>query len=96
MIVTAAYFSCKPDARGLFLGEMDLLVQATRQEAGCISFSLYESVEAKNRFLLLEEWRDSSALDEHKKLAHYARFNGLAQQMFSDKVVHNYPVEKSN
>ena len=60
----------------------DMLVQlrdASRAEAGCITFDVSRSLEDPNAFVLYEEWRDQAALDIHYKENHFQRFglNGI-------------------
>ena len=49
------------------------LVQKTRLENGCISYSLYESLDDPNVVTMLEEWESKEALDAHIKAEHFTR-----------------------
>lgn len=46
------------------------LVEATRQEEGCVSYDLYESQAAPGTFVTVEVWRDQEALDGHMQSPH--------------------------
>lgn len=48
------------DAKQAILGILD----ATREESGCLQFELHEDPVEKHLFLY-EEWTDASALEEH-------------------------------
>lgn len=50
------------------------VAQASRQEAGCINYALFEDTEDRNRFMVVEEWRDDAALQEHFRTPHIAKF----------------------
>ncbi|MFM2644133.1 putative quinol monooxygenase [Vibrio chagasii] len=50
------YAECKQNAEGI--------LTATREEAGCLRFELYEN-KAKDQLILVENWVDQAALDEH-------------------------------
>lgn len=47
---------------------------ASRQEAGCIGYRLYEDTEQENEFVFVEEWKDQTALERHFATAHIAAF----------------------
>ncbi|OED72285.1 hypothetical protein A143_16705 [Vibrio splendidus ZS-139] len=50
------YAECKQKAEGT--------LTATREEVGCLRFELYEN-KAKDQLVLVEDWVDQAALDEH-------------------------------
>ena len=47
---------------------------ASRREAGCISYRLYEDTEVENEFVFVEEWESDAALKEHFTTPHIADF----------------------
>ena len=47
---------------------------ASRLEAGCISYRLYEDTESENEFVFVEEWESDDALRRHFTTAHIAAF----------------------
>jgi quinol monooxygenase YgiN len=47
---------------------------ASRTEAGCISYRLYEDIELENEFVFVEEWESREALQQHFETAHVAAF----------------------
>jgi quinol monooxygenase YgiN len=48
------------------------LVPPTRDEAGCLSYSLYQSSADPTVFVTVESWREAADLDEHMKTPHIA------------------------
>ena len=46
------------------------LVEATREEEGCVSYDLFESQAAPGTFVTVEVWRDQEALDSHMQSPH--------------------------
>lgn len=40
-------------------------IEATRKEAGCLSYLLHRDVSHAGRFVFIEAWRDQAALDQH-------------------------------
>lgn len=41
------------------------MIEPTKKEAGCISYSVFCDIEDKNRFSLLQEWETREDLDHH-------------------------------
>ena len=48
------------------------LVEATRQEEGCLSYDLFESAAAPGVFVTVERWTSQEALDAHMRTPHVA------------------------
>lgn len=65
-IINATFF-IKEDKREDFLKDVLPLVEATRLEKGCLYYHLYESVENKNEFVMVENWEDQEAIDGHNQ-----------------------------
>jgi quinol monooxygenase YgiN len=47
---------------------------ASRKEAGCISYRVYEDTELANEFVFVEEWETSEALQRHFGTSHIREF----------------------
>lgn len=47
---------------------------ASRAEAGCISYRIYEDSESENDFVFVEEWESDEALQSHFATAHIREF----------------------
>ena len=54
-----------PESRYVFLEAVRGMLEPTRVEPGCMSFSLYQDVENENTFVLMEEWETKADLDNH-------------------------------
>lgn len=68
---------------------LSTLVEATRQEEGCVSYDLFESASAPGTFVTLERWADQAALDAHFSTPHVAAaFAGADGHLAGDVVVH--------
>ncbi|MFL2097233.1 putative quinol monooxygenase [Marinilactibacillus psychrotolerans] len=65
-MINASFF-IKEDKREEFLSVVNPLIQATREEEGCVQYNLYESVEEANAFMMVEIWEDQNAIDGHNK-----------------------------
>lgn len=47
------------------------LVQKTREEKGCISYSLFRDTKDNSILTMIEEWESQEALDAHMKTKHF-------------------------
>jgi quinol monooxygenase YgiN len=74
MIVVVGRVRADPAKRAELVKIGQALARASRQEAGCISYRLYEDTEVVNDFVFVEEWRDDEALQQHFATAHIAEF----------------------
>jgi quinol monooxygenase YgiN len=52
---------------------------ASRGEAGCLNYALYEDSESENDFVFVEEWENEEALQRHFGTPHIAEFMGAIQ-----------------
>ncbi|MDH4280009.1 MAG: antibiotic biosynthesis monooxygenase [Acidimicrobiia bacterium] len=51
---------------------LETLVDASRQEEGCISYDVYESASAPGMFVTVERWTGQDAMDAHMSTPHVA------------------------
>ena len=65
MIVSSTKISVKPENRKEFLQTLNSLMAKTRHGKGCLSYNLYQDVENKNDFVIVEEWETEADLDSH-------------------------------
>jgi len=49
------------------------LVEKTRKEDGCISYSLFKDIKDNSIMTMIEEWESKEALDKHMKTEHFTR-----------------------
>lgn len=49
----------------------DALVEATRQEEGCLSYELFDG--ENDSFLFYEHWASKAALDTHSRSEHFLK-----------------------
>ena len=55
----------RPERRSDLLETMRGMLEPARVERGCLSYRLYEDVENRNAFVLLEEWATQEDLERH-------------------------------
>lgn len=75
-IVVTGPITIDPVDRDKAVELMRPMVEASRAEAGCISYGFYEDPLAEGVFRVTEEWESEEALDAHFNEPHMAAFLG--------------------
>ena len=79
----------KKDSIPAFKGYASEIIEKTRQEKGCLFYSLFEDVACPGEFLFYEEYRDQAAVDQHMRSAYLQAFLKNAAEMQSkDPILH--------
>ena len=78
-IISAKVF-IKADKVDNFLTATKNVIEKSRAEEGCISYSLYQDPQDKTVFLFFEEWKNQEAVEFHFSTEHFKKFN----EMLSD------------
>ena len=68
-----AKFRPKPDRLGEFLGLLEEVQAASREDEGCEHYGYYREISDDLRFVAVEEWRDMAALEAHLATPHVAK-----------------------
>ena len=76
MIVVTGRVQIPEERRARFLEVARRMCAASRGDAGCIGYRVYEDAEQPGRFVFVEEWRDDEALQAHFGQPHTGRFMG--------------------
>jgi quinol monooxygenase YgiN len=83
MIVVVGRVRTDGDKRAELLRVSHKVAAASRAEAGCLAYRIYEDTQAENDFVFVEEWEDEAALRRHFATPHIAEF----MQAFAATVV---------
>ena len=65
MILATLKMIVQPERRSDLLETMRGMLEPARVERGCMGYRLYEDVENRNAFLLVEEWATQEDLERH-------------------------------
>ncbi len=80
MIVVVGRVQTNADKRADLIRIGQAVAQASRAEAGCISYRVCEDTEVENDFVFVEEWESSEALQRHFATSHIAEFMGAIRE----------------
>jgi len=95
MVVVLARLFVKPERQADFVARAQEVIAATREEKGCVSYTLYKSTEDPLEFIYVEEWESRADLDAHAKSAHLVAFKkDRADMMAKDSIVKTHEVVK--
>ena len=74
MLVIAGHIRLDPAKREAAVAAARAVTEATRREAGCISYGFSADLSDPGLFYVFEEWESQAALDAHFKTPHMADF----------------------
>jgi quinol monooxygenase YgiN len=66
------------------------LVEKTRTEEGCISYSLFRDIEDDSILTMIEEWESKDALDKHFKTEHFTKLVPMIGKLRKSSEVNIY------
>ncbi len=64
-ILVTLRMTARPEGRSGLLKTMRGMLEPVRVERGCLGYRLYEDVEDRNTFVLVEEWKTQKDLEAH-------------------------------
>ena len=79
MLIIHANLQVKPDQEQAFLDASKLLIEASRAEAGNLSYDLKKSTDQDQHYTMVETWQDAASIEAHNTSAHFTSFVGQAQ-----------------
>ena len=81
-IISAQVF-IKPEHVDAFLAFTKDLIELSRAEEGCISYTLYQDPNDRTTFLFFEEWKNQAAVDFHFSTEHFINFGAKLEEFAS-------------
>jgi quinol monooxygenase YgiN len=73
MIKIVAKSVLKDGQKEAYLKLVKELIEKSRQEAGCISYSLFQDINDDSVVTFIEEWKDQEAINLHNNSEHFKR-----------------------
>jgi quinol monooxygenase YgiN len=74
MVVAIGRVRTDPERRTELIRIGQRVAAASREEAGCIDYRIYQDTGDENEFVFVEEWRSEDALQQHFGTSHVAEF----------------------
>ena len=83
MVVVSVRVQVKASSRDTFLEMARVMVECSREEKGCIRYSVYADPFDSGGFVYLEEWESHEALKAHTRTAHYESYIAQLPQVLT-------------
>lgn len=77
-LVIVALVQAKPGHEKALVQAQSELVQVVREQPGCISYELHETVDQPGRVVFFERWLDRTSWERHMRGAHMDAFRASA------------------
>jgi len=79
MLIVSGTITFDSAHQGRMIEAAQKVAEATRSEAGCISYEFFADLTRSGRFHLFEEWENEAALLTHFETEHLAAFYDVMQ-----------------
>jgi len=86
MIRLNVFISVEAVNRAKVLDAAKELTAASVKEEGCIAYDIYESATRPDVLLICETWKDSEAISNHEKEAHFIKNIAILKEFTTIKV----------
>lgn len=83
-----AIFTIKPEFEQAFRTEFKKIVDASRNEAGCVRYDLNQDVKDPSIYVFTETWASQQAIDEHNATTHFQHFKAFIDGKLANRQVH--------
>jgi quinol monooxygenase YgiN len=74
MIVVIGKVTTDSERRDELIRLGETVAAASREEAGCLGYRVFQATDDENAFVFVEEWESREALDAHFATEHIATF----------------------
>ena len=64
---------------------LETMVEASRDEEGCLLYNIYQIKNKPNTFVVIETWENEKALNGHKNSTHYKHYKTNFEPYTADK-----------
>ena len=99
MLVFNVIFRCRPGMRAAFLERLKAegIDTASRAEEGNLQYDWFRAIDSDDDLLLIEKYRDASAVAAHVRSPHVARLVELKERYVDELILEKYecPTEES-
>lgn len=79
-----ARITIKPEFITDFIEAAGPLIDSSNMESGCISYQLYQDPYDQTRFIMVEEWADQAAIDNHFNMPYFIDFGSKSEAWQSE------------
>ena len=77
-------FVARPGQEAALQHALTLLTEQSREEAGCLEYTLLEDRDDPARLSIYERWTDTAAIDAHDQTPHVAAFVARFDELLAE------------
>lgn len=85
-LIGIAVLKARPGRREPLRAALSALVPPTRQEPGCLDYTLFELRDEPGSFYMRESFRDQAALDAHLATPHFKAFEERFDELLEEPI----------
>ncbi len=86
--VVAMVHAKEGHAKDVHAAIVDMLLDATRAEDGCIKYTLHQDTKDENTFVFYEIWQSAAHLERHAQSAHIQAYREKVKDMLVSSSIH--------
>lgn len=94
MVYIIAYLNAHPGKGDEVVSLAAPLIEATRREAGCITYELYQKPGDPDALVFVESWKSQAAVDAHFQEPHLKAFGAASRELLAGKRIEFVTPEK--
>jgi quinol monooxygenase YgiN len=87
-VTIVARVVARPDVVESVKAELLKLVGPTRQESGCVEYSLHQDIDNPALFLFYETWENPESIEKHLNSEHFRAYVAALDGLLEEKIVH--------
>lgn len=87
-ITITAILKAHPGKEEALRQALDEVIPPSRQEEGCLTYVLHESIDAPGTFVFYEQYEDETALNAHINSSHYQAYRKAAETLLAVREVY--------
>lgn len=89
-LIVIAELEAKPEFAAECRAALVPLVNASRQEPGCLGYQLHQSLESPHGWMIHEAWESETALSANQQQPHFLAFVASTRGWFASTSVRRY------
>jgi quinol monooxygenase YgiN len=93
-LTVIATMTAKPGSEARLRGSLTGLVEPTLAETGCLAYRVYTAADHPASLVIIEEWTDEAALQEHYGTPHFKEVAGLLDELLAEPLMVKYYDER--
>lgn len=85
MLTKEVVFVAKEDSINELKALLEMMVQPSKKEPGCLLYNIYQVDEDPKTFVVVETWESDEALKGHQNTAHYKHYKSHFEPFCAEK-----------